>query len=279
MSYKAILVYVDQSKRSAERIKIAARIASAKGAHLIGTAMTGISRFVYGGEVINPQDPGLVTHLNLLRERANRALDQFEALAKEMGVLSFERRLVNDEAGAGMCLQARYCDLVVIGQTDVDDPLANVMPDFPEYVLMNCGRPLLIVPSTGHFSNIGTNVLIAWSASMEATRAVTAALPILKLAKIVKVVVLNPAAEPDAHGAEPGADIALYLARHNVNVDVMQKTTETDAGNALLSVAQDLSSDLIVMGAYGHSRFREILLGGATRTILESMTVPVLMTH
>lgn len=279
MSYKTILVHVDQSKRSVERIRIAANMALTENAHLIGTAMTGISRFVYGGEVIDSKDPGLVTHLDLLRNHANSALDQFESLAKEMGVLSYEKRLVNDEAGAGMCLQARYCDLVVIGQTDMDEPLASVMPDFPEYVLMNCGRPLLIVPSAGHFLNIGTNILVAWSASMEATHAVTAALPILKRANNVKIAVINPAAEPDAHGADPGTDIALYLARHDVKVEVVQKTTENDAGNALLSVVQDLSSDLLVMGAYGHSRFREIILGGATRTMLESMTVPVLMAH
>lgn len=114
---------------------------------------------------------------------------------------------------------------------------------------------------------------------MEATHAVTAALPILKRANNVKIAVINPAAEPDAHGADPGTDIALYLARHDVKVEVVQKTTENDAGNALLSVVQDLSSDLLVMGAYGHSRFREIILGGATRTMLESMTVPVLMAH
>ena len=91
--------------------------------------------------------------------------------------------------------------------------------------------------------------------------------------------VFNADDQPDSHGPQPGADVALYLARHGVKVTVISRTISIDTGEALLSLAADLGSDLIVMGAYGHSRFREIILGGVTRTMLSSMTVPVLMTH
>ena len=153
------------------------------------------------------------------------------------------------------------------------------MPDFPEYVVINSGRPVLIVPYAGRFDTFGKRVLVAWDASISATRAVTAALPLLRRADAVEIVVFNADVQDDAHGEQPGADIALYLARHDVKVNVVRQNSKIDIGNALLSMTNDLNSDLMVMGGYGHSRFREILLGGVTRTVLESMTVPVLMAH
>jgi nucleotide-binding universal stress UspA family protein len=279
MSYKTILVHVDQSKHAAQRIRIAAQLALSENAHLIGTAMTGISHYIYEGGMVDPHYPALTAQLDTLRTQACQALEEFETMARNLGVPSFEKRLMEEEAGVGLCLQARYCDLVVIGQADPDETSPSVRADFPEYVVMNCGRPVLLLPSAGHFDQIGNNVLVAWNASMEATRAVTGAVPLLQKAKQVSVAVFNPEDEANVHGAQPGADIALYLTRHNIEVNVMQQTTGIDVGNALLSMAADLSADLIVMGGYGHSRFREILLGGATRTLLTSMTAPVLMSH
>jgi nucleotide-binding universal stress UspA family protein len=279
MSYKTILVHVDQSRHAAKRIRIAADIAMAENGHLIGAAMTGMSRFIYDSGTLNPNDPDLANHLEFLHERANRSLAEFDLIAREMGVLSFERRLIDDDVGSGICLQARYCDLVVIGQSDLKDLSLGVMLDLPDYVLMNCERPVLIIPHAGRFDHVGKKVLVAWNASAESTRAVTGAIPFLKCASTVEVAIFNSAAQSDAHGAQPGADIALYLARHDIKVEVIQQTTDSNIGNALLSLAADASSDLIVMGGYGHTRFREILLGGATRTILESMTIPILMSH
>lgn len=279
MSYKTILVHVDETRRAGERIRIAASLALADNAHLTGIALTGVSRFLFQPAAIEMDSPSLSAHLAMLHERANRGLENFEHLARTADVTSFDARLVDDEASAGIALQARYGDLVVIGQNDPDERSPAIMPDFPEFVVMNAGRPVLIVPSAGRFQVVGNRVMIAWDASMEATRAVTAALPILKRAAIVEVVVFNPSSIPDAHGEQAGADIALFLARHGVIVEVLQQQADADIGNALLSTASDLSSDLMVMGAYGHSRFREVLLGGATRTVLDSMTLPVLMMH
>ena len=279
MSYKTVLVHVDETSRSNFRVKIAAEIAMLDRAHLIGTAVTGVSRFIYQDGNISANDPNLTIHLNYLRERAEKATANFNQTVSELGLSSYESAIVNDEAGGGIGLQARYSDLVVIGQTNRDEPIPSVLPDFPEYIVMNSGRPVLIIPYTGDFTTVAKRPLISWDASRESTRAVTDAIPLLKRAELVQVAIFNSKAQPDAHGEQPGADIALFLARHGVKVEVSVHKTSTDIGNALLSLSHDLDSDLIVMGGYGHSRLREMIMGGVTRTVLESMTIPVLMSH
>ena len=279
MSYKTILVHVDGDERAKERMRIAAKIALAEKAYLIGASLTGVSKLLSKGAVLNNKDQHLRRHVELSTERAVSALDAFEPIVHEVGVKSYATRVVDDETGGGICLQARYCDLVVIGQTNPEAPAVLDTPDFPEDVLMNSGRPVLIVPYVGRFDNVGKRVLISWDASRESTRAVTDAIPLLKHAELVQVVVFMNGERSSAHGEQPGADIALYLARHGINVEVSQQKTDLDIGNALLSHATDFGADLIVMGGYGTSRFREMLLGGATRTVLETMTVPVFMAH
>jgi len=281
MSYKTVLVHVDRSRSAMERYRIAAAIATQQEAHLIGAAVTGISRFVYQSSSVNSFDASLTSHvyaqIDILRARANEALDDFDKVAAANSG-SQERRLIEDEAGAGLSMMARYSDLTIIGQTDREDP-ANGMPDVPQYIIMNSGRPVLIVPHSGRFEKVGSRAMVAWDASVAATRAVANAIPLLKRADMVDVVVLNAEYEGDAHGEQPGADIALYLTRHGIKVNVSRQKTKIDIGNALLSMAADFASDLIVMGCYGHSPFREALVGGVSRTILQSMTVPVLMAH
>src|SRR5690606_4452572 len=151
---------------------------------------------------------------------------------------------------------------------------------FPADFVMRCGRPVLLVPYAGRFEAVGRRVLVAWDAGREAARAVRDALPLLKRAEHVEVVSFNPDRPGARHGPIPGADLAAYLARHDVKVHVSQQHgDDIEVGEQILSRAADLHSDLIVMGAYGHSRLRELALGGATRTLLASMTVPVLMSH
>ena len=279
MSYKTILVHVDESSRSGLRVKIAADIANAENAHLIGSAVTGVSRFIYQDGNISASDPNLGIHLKFLRERAEKAVSDFEKTAAEMNVLSFESMITNDEAGGGIGLQARYSDLVVLGQTNRDEPSPSVLSDFPEYIVLNSGRPVLIIPYTGDFTSVAKRPLISWDASRESTRAVTDAIPLLQKADLVQVAIFNPSSTPDAHGEQPGADIALFLSRHGIKVEVSVHKTSTDIGNALLSLSHDLDSDMLVMGAYGHSRLREMIMGGVTKTILSCMTIPVFMSH
>lgn len=279
MSYKTILVHVDHSRHTPQRIRVAAEIALRDNAHLVGLAMTGVSRYLLDSDTVDQQEPVLLTHISALKKQAEQALEKYEELVRQMGVLSWEKRLVDDEPAGGVSLEARYADLVVLGQTDTDEVLPAMMSDFPEYVVMYAGRPVLIVPYAGSFEHIGKKILVAWDGSMEASRAINGALPFLRQAQEVKVVVFNADKQVNVHGEQPGADIALYLARHGVNLDVLQETTDQDSGNALLSLAADTFADLLVMGCYAHSRFREVLLGGASRTVLETMTLPVLMAH
>jgi len=278
MAYKTILVQVDDSRHAAERIRIAARLAKAHDAHLIGAAVTGISRYAFQGGATLPPDPNLAVHLDYLRQRAQRALDQAEPLVLQEGLPAFEKRLLDDDASGGLGELARYSDLVVIGQVNPDEPAATVLSDFPEHIVFTGGRPALIIPYSGAFTGIGKRVLIAWDGGRSATRAVTDALPLLRQAELVQVALFN---QEDAarQQAPAGSEIALYLARHGIKTELLPSRPSTDVGDALLSMAADLGSDLIVMGGYGHSRFREILLGGVTRTMLASMTVPVLMSH
>lgn len=282
MSYKAILVHVDISEGAGERINLAISIAKNQHACLVGAAVTGVTRFIYQAGLINGNDPNLTAHLvaqlETLRANARAALAEFEGAAKNAQVSPFETKLIDDDAD-GFVSTARINDLVVAGQPNPEDPSPAVAPDFPEFVVLHSGRPVLLVPYAGHFEQVGAKLMIAWDASVSATRAVSDALPILARAESVAVAVFNPESVEATDGPEAGADIAQYLARHGVKADVIRQKTDIDIGNALLSLAIDLNSDAIVMGAYGHSRMRERLLGGVTRTVLESMTIPVLMSH
>lgn len=280
MTYKTILVHVDESRHLETRVDLAIRIAMTEEAHLIGAAMTGVSRFL-ANAMPNPADPAMQPYIDTLRKRAQASLETFDKMAQQAGVNSCERRLIDDEAADGIALQARYADLVVVGQDDLDDLSPSAMAGMPEYVAMSGGSPTLVVPYAGKFDKVGERILVAWNASSHAMHAIRGAMPFLRRAKNVDVVVYNAAAHSDVFGEEPGGDIALYLARHGVKVNVMQEEigNEIDVGNALLSHSAERGADMLVMGCYGHTRFREMLLGGATRVVLESMTLPVLMSH
>ena len=279
MSYKTVLVHVDKSRHAAERLRLATAIAREEGSHLIGAAATGVSRYIYQAGMLGDgaaYTAHLEAHMDVLREQGKESLKSFEEVVRLAEVRSYESRLVDDEAGAGISLQARYADLVVIGQTDLDDPNPATMPDFPEYVVLNSGRPVLVVPRTGNCDTIGKSVLVAWDASMQATRTVTNALPLLRRAQVVMVVSFNQDTRPSPSTT---SDIAVWLGRHGVKVEVLQRKTSQRIGEALLSAAAEAESDLIVMGGYGHTRFREIVLGEVTRTMLDTTVVPVLMSY
>ncbi|SNS82879.1 Nucleotide-binding universal stress protein, UspA family [Noviherbaspirillum humi] len=287
MSYRTILVHVDDSTHAPSRIALAARIARvSEGSHLVGAAMTGVSRFVYGDAL--PQSrrdamlPFVDQQVELLARQAQDSLDRFEEIVRG-GDVSYEPRLVNDDVIGGLALHAPYCDVIVLGQYDSDDPASMPYGDLPESVAMASGCPVLVVPHA-RAANAGAqgfldNVLVAWDASIEATRAVHQALPLLKAARQIQVAVFNAQGNEDARGVDPGVDIALFLARHGIRVEVVQRRAGGDIGEALIGLAAERGSSMMVMGCYGHSRFREILLGGATRTVLRDMRIPVLMAH
>jgi nucleotide-binding universal stress UspA family protein len=172
-------------------------------------------------------------------------------------------------------------DLIVAGQDDPNDPESYIGDRFPETLVMSAGRPVLLIPYTGVFPAIGESVMIAWNGSREAARAVHDVLPILKAAKRTTAVSINGMNDEPFGSRIPGADIAAVVARHGVKVDIADIDGVIDApvGDLLMSRSSDLGADLVVMGAYGHARWQELVLGGATRTMFKSMTVPVVMSH
>lgn len=277
MSYRTIVVHVDRAPNSTARIEIAAQLAMREGAHLVGAAMTGVPRYMLAGSPYEGSGVLIANHLRQASERATAALARFEEIASRIGVQHEQRRHDLDEY-SGLCLQARYADLLVLGQADPEDhEEGGLLLDLPEQVLMYGGRPVLLVPRSGSFTPPARHALVAWNGSREAARAVSAALPLLQQVGQVTLAVLG--ASQGDHGEEPGADIALYLARHDIKVDVLVQPRPADAGKAILALASELGADLLVMGAYGHSRWREMVLGGATRGVLAQATLPVLLMH
>ena len=278
MAYKTILVHCDAAGNVAHRLNVAADLAQQQGAHLVGfharpPFQTPV--FFDGGF---PMDDLFKSYEASAKADQATALAAFEKATKGRH-LSTDWRVVDGFVDSELAVQARYADLLVVGQTDPDSSLPTPT-DLPEAVALASGRPVLVVPHIGVTTPPGKTVLLCWNASREAARAASEALPILKAAAKVIVLVIDAKPSPDGHGAEPGADAAGWLARHGVKVTVQRDTAaDADVGTIILSRAADHAIDLIVMGLYGHSRVREMVLGGASRTLLDSMIVPVLMAH
>ena len=280
MAYNDLLVHLDDSKGCAKRVDAAVRLARQHGAYLTGFyPSVEIPLLNYIREQI-PRD--ILARMDAeAQELAEVAVKSFQQAA-EGGGIPFETRTdraLDTTLASVVSMHARYSDLVVLGQVDPDEP-PDFGGDLPEQVVLASGRPVLLVPHDWAPGPFGDRVLIAWDASRAAARAVSDALPILERAESVLVVSINPKQTPLGHGELPGADIALHLSRHDVRVEAQKVETDgMEVGDALLSFAADRGCDLLVMGAYAHSRVRELVLGGATRTVLRSMTLPVLMAH
>jgi nucleotide-binding universal stress UspA family protein len=281
MGYRDVLVVFDPAADSRGRGELAATLAERFAAHLVG--LYPVPRPELASRAGN-FDMALLEPL--YREWCETALAQAEACrrafehAAALRGVSAEWRSAADGSDADPVLHARYADLTILGQVDPGNGAMAMTRPRPERVALACGRPILVIPYAGHYETIGRHVLVGWDASREATRAVADAMPLLAAAETVSVLSIDPREGPDAHGAIPGADISLHLARHGVKTAVERTVSAgVPPGEVLLSRAADLGADLLVIGAYGHSRARELLLGGVTRSILSSMTLPVLMSH
>lgn len=280
MTYKTILVHCDAGRAAPARLELAATLAERHQAHLVGLhARPPFQPVVDDGGTL------LMTslyedHEEALAESERLSAKAFAAAVKGKALAS-EWRSADGYAEALLILHARYADLTVVGQ---DDPEAAARlplpPDLPESVAFGTGRAVLVVPFIGVPKTCGRHVMLCWNASREAAHAAAEAMPLLQTAETVTVLVVDPGTSAEGHGGEPGADVALWLSRHGVKVTVQRDVAaDADVGGVILSRAMDYGCDLIVMGLYGHSRLRELVLGGASRTLLATMTVPVLMAH
>ncbi len=281
MTIKDLLVHVDLSKAGKARTEYAFGLAEAYRAHVIGVGFSPLGIVPYYGapDLVMPVP---VEYFQSLRDEAKKALDDFMTEGERRGV-SVETRLIESstiDLPDEMTMHARYVDLAVVGQPEQSEGMAGPQHALIEELLFSSGRPVLVVPWAGKGNPAPKTVMVAWDASGTAARALADAMPILKEAKKVVVLVATEGG-PSAHGDEPGADVALHLARHNVEVEARHIPTGSDISVAdlLLSQASDIGAEMIVMGGYHHSRVREFIIGGVTRTIIDTMTVPVLMSH
>jgi nucleotide-binding universal stress UspA family protein len=275
---KQILVHHDPTRAAARRLTAAREVARHLQASLTALYATspGFAELPYASGLGfgSGVTAGL---LELDDKRRAQARKVFDEVMKPGGVdaawAQTSRVPVNDV----FARQALYADLLVLGQHDPDDAAA-VPADFVESVLMASRRPALVIPHIGVNATIGNTVAIAWKDTPEAARAVTAALPFLQRASRVHVLSWG---EPEAVAVEgEGLDLDRYLRAHGVSFTWDRAGVERQQiGELLLSRAFDFGADLLVMGCYGHSRAREWILGGASRTILGAMTLPILMVH
>jgi nucleotide-binding universal stress UspA family protein len=278
--YKTIVVHVDGSPQQESRLRVAALLAREHGAHVVGSAATGISWLDFallGGSMAAP-DP--LADFDALRQAAAQRLEAFNEQAARLGIESVEARLIEDVADYGLLLQSRYADLVVLSQDVAAGPdLPARVRRLPEHVALRGARPVLVVPAAYREAPLPGTVVAGWDGSLQAIHALSAALPLLRRADSVRLALINPDQLSELHGEQPGADMALHLARHGVKVEVVLERTTSTAGQALMALATDCGAGLMVCGAYGHSRYREWVLGGVTRELLERAALPLLIAH
>lgn len=274
-AFKDILVIVDISPGCETRVDLAAALGARFGAHLTGLFISPPSH-VPAMIDAPPAAAALLVQqeMQVLTEVRARAEELFSRRAKAPGVTT-EWRVAEGEPGHVATVHARYADLTIVGQVAPDAP--SIVPsDLPERLVLGAGRPVLVVPYAGTFQTLGQRALVAWNESREAAHALHAAMPLLEGASKVTALTINARDGDDG----PAAHLAQHLSRHGVHAEASAMTADdVEVGALLLSRAADLAADLLVMGAYGHSRLREVVLGGATREIFRSMTVPVLMAH
>jgi nucleotide-binding universal stress UspA family protein len=255
----------------------AVSMAAAFQAHLLGVAFAYEPIVAYSATGAIPAE-FLEAQRSEADKTARKAIDRFEEEAKRAGI-SWETRVLSASiSGASDQLGriGRRFDVIVLGQPTRDKPMPDEVID--EGVLFDSGRPVVFVPFIQKEGMKLDRVIVCWDGGRAATRALADSMPFLEKAKQVEVVVVG--SKPPKSDEISGADIGQHLARHGLKVDVKRITSpDIDVASTILSYAADASADLIVMGGYGHSRLREFVLGGATRGLLESMTVPVLMSH
>lgn len=274
-AYRSVLIHMDASPRCAVRLSLARDLAREHDATLLAVLA------LAPRPVLDPVPDALGTPIfrsEVDPDHRRRALDMFDfALATGDPEMTWVE-LPPVSPVWGMVQASLYVDLMVLGQRDPEDALTTDVPrDFVESVVMESGKPALVVPHAGRFDTVGRNVLIAWQPTRECARAVEAAIPLLQRARGVHAVSWG---KDGFAPAETTFGLARALRWHGVECTHWRYPDEPgNVGEQLLSIAATRGSDLLVMGAYGHLRLRELLLGGATRTILRSMTLPVLLAH
>ncbi len=273
-TFQSLLVHLDGTARAATRLDWALQLAMPWHARV--SALFAVERSHLPLLPVGPGIPPLPPDIRMEADHRRQAL----AVYDQSCVLSGQPCEWLDSDGAPVIdtftQRALLADLLFLGQGDPNDrESADVPGDFVESVIIGSGRPALVVPHAGEFARSADIVLLAWKPTRECARALAAAIPFLQGAHHIHLV------EEDGDALQPvPVKVRDYLHLHGIDrVHEHARIAQQDAGEQLLSIASDCDADLLVMGCYGHSRARELLLGGATRTILDSMTLPALMAH
>ncbi len=277
MTVKDIFVHVDGAKGNDARVDAAIDLANQHGALLTGVYV--VSRPVIPAYAeVQISEEVLKAQASALQESAEQAHETFLS-ATAVKNLDAEWRCYEGMTDSVLTQEARTADVLIVGQHDPDEDIFPGGRDMPDHVILSAGRPVLIIPYTYHSEGFGKRILVAWDGSSRATRAVHDALPFLQMADEVCVMVANPEGESRV-GVEPGSQITAHLLRHGVKAEAAHITNhDVKSGELLLSRAADMRADMIVCGAYGHSRWKELILGGVTDHLLDHMPVPILMSH
>ena len=275
MTIRDVVVHIDSSTASTPRLQLALRMVREHSANLVGLYVIPTYEIpVYAEVSVGPEI--LEQGTQALREKADTVRSALDSMIDESGV-PMHWHVVEDDLVRALVRHARVVDLTIVGQGDVEDQ-EDVSTGLADRVVLEAGAPILVVPRKGWQGTLGKRVLIAWNGSRESARAVRDAVPLLKDAESVEVLSIWPKAEqPGESGAE---DIVAHLVRHGIRAGTHSLVgKEKDAGTVLLDRARGTDRDLLVMGGYGHSRFRETILGGATRRVLRDAAIPVFMSH
>ena len=274
---KDIVVNLTLGRQDDPASDYAISLAGQFGAHLTGVAFAlqpGLPLSTMDGIAVDVIEQAISES----EQQAKDALARFETAAKRQGILSEQQTmtLLLSEAANRFGQIARSFDMSVVLQPEPDDNSSNDL--FVESALFGSGRPVVIVPYIQKDPVKLDRIVCCWDGSATAARAIGDAAPLLARARTIELLIVITGEENKAEAI--GADMATHLARHKLNVTLQRITaTDIDVGNAILSYAADRAADFLVMGGYGHSRWREFLLGGATREVLSSMTLPTLMSH
>ncbi len=278
MAYRTLLVSLNDTEKLDNFLEAAARLGTEHDAHIIGLfVIPGPTIYAAAGPYAVPALFDALTRA--FEEQAPRTRERFEGVMRRNGLASqwLEARAVTSDISETVNDIGRTADLVVIGNGGRD---GEVEPGFAASVVMGVGRPTLILPRNATAGLEFSQIICGYDRSREASRAIHDALPILTKAADVRLVWVDPSKDEQAAGPLPGADMAASLARHGVKATAeSMPTTGINPAQALFTRARDLGAGLIVMGAYGHSRLHEFVLGGATRHALANIAVPLLMAH
>ena len=280
MTYRTVLLHLHDHARSAACAAYAAKLARSFQARLLGLSCHRHTPWPGAGTAPSIAGDPPTGGLREADERATSREVEFERQCRLAALTSFETVRDDMAPASAVVAQALGADLVVLGQPDPDERAYREHRALVDTVLQECARPVLVVPYAGDFEPDIDTVLVAWDDSVEAARAATAALPLLRRARTVHLVHLRQPGHDDQAHAQASVDrAAIWLACHGFEVRGRVSTNALPVGEALLSEIADTGANLLVMGAWGRGRLVERLLGGATRGVVDCMTAPVLFAH